>query len=257
MKNSRKPLTRREAGRLLDRQQPREDDALGMVLARAADPVTSPMEGEQLAIARFRAAKHLGPVPATESSLMSRMTRKITAVPFAALGAGALILSGGGLALAASQGAVDVPFTGHDNRSDKAPAAKSTVNPGQAKATWPTPSAEPSKAPGHTPTPAGTPSPSLRGLCKAFQAGALAKSKTSPAFAALTTAAGGQDQVATYCVDVLATPRTKPAHPAKPTQAATPTRPAKPSQAATPTKKAHPTTSQRAKSAETSTPSAE
>ena len=218
MKKSRNPLTRREARRLLDRDRPCHDDALGMLLARAADPDASSMKGEHLVVAQFRAATHLGPVPATESSPMSKMTRKITAIPFAALGAGALILSGGGLALAASQGAVDVPFTGHDNRSDKAPAAKATLNPGQVKAASksPSPSARPTKDAEHTATPAGTPSPSLRGLCKAFQAGALAKSKTSPAFTALTSAAGGPDEVATYCVSLLATPKTKPAHPAKP-----------------------------------------
>lgn len=250
MKNFHPPLRRRTAQRILDQDGMHTDEAVSMLLAAATRPSNSPLAGEELALSQFRAVTHPRPIPTTEGSMMSRMTRKIAAAPVAALGAGALILGGGGFALAASQGAV--PFTGHDNRSDHAPAAKASTNPGQVTAAskrashTPSPSDAPTEA-ADVATPAGTPSPSLRGLCKAFQAGALAKPKTSPAFAALTSAAGGQDQVATYCVTLLATPKAHPTqaatptHPAKPAQAATPTKPAKPAQAATPTKKAHPT----------------
>ncbi|HEX6873485.1 MAG TPA: hypothetical protein VF163_20500 [Micromonosporaceae bacterium] len=61
---------------------------------------------------------------------------------------------------------------------------------------------------GDRPDGAGTPSPSLHGLCTAFQAGAGSahgKALESPAFTALIDAAGGPDKVDAYCTDLLAT----------------------------------------------------
>jgi hypothetical protein len=63
---------------------------------------------------------------------------------------------------------------------------------------------------------AGTPTPSLQGLCTAYQAGATSnpgKAIDNPAFSVLVAAAGGTDKVADYC-DELIGPR--PTHPAGP-----------------------------------------
>lgn len=227
-------LTRRTADRLLDAPTAGEPVA-GVLRAASAAPASGPLPGEETAVARFRATAPLGPVADLGgSSLMSRTFRKILAVPAAGLAAAGVLVAGGGVALAASQGALHVPFTGHDNRSPKAPDAPAPQNPGLTASHGPE-----TDSPGAQPTgvPSATPSPSLDGLCHAFQAGAVEKAADNPAFAALTAAAGGEDDVAAYCVDRIGAPRT---HPAKPTQAASPTQPAKPSQAATPAKPAKP-----------------
>src|SRR5690349_16453974 len=147
--------------------------------------------------------------------------RRLAALPAAGLVAGALVLGGGGIALAATHGALNVPFTGHDNRSEHAPAAPSSTNPGLSH----TPGHSASHAPGTpkaTHTPSSSPSPSLEGLCHAFQAGADPQKATNPAFSALRAAAGGADNVSSYCTHLIGAP-TKPTQPAHPTQAATPT----------------------------------
>jgi hypothetical protein len=90
------------------------------------------------------------------------------------------------------------------------------------------------------------------GLCRAYNSGNKAehgKALESPAFAALVVAAGGTDNVATYCSTVTTGPSgSHPSHPAHPTQAVTPTHPTQgetershPTQAVTPTKPARPT----------------
>jgi hypothetical protein len=177
---------------------------------------------------------------------MTRLKNKIVAAPVAAVGVAGLVLAGG-VAVAATSGAIDVPFDGHDNRSDRAPEAPSSTNPGLDRTDQPTPGApRPTEGPGSTEGPQGTPAPSLRGLCKAFQAGALKDGKNSPAFNALVAAAGGTENLTTYCVDLVG-PAKKPTHPAKPTkpakptQAASPTKPPQAGQPASPTKPAKPT----------------
>jgi hypothetical protein len=154
---------------------------------------------------------------------MTRITRKVAAAPAAALAAAALVLGGGGIALAASQGAVHVPFTGHDNRSDEAPAAAASVNPGITGTGVPSDDATADVDATPDASPSATPSPSLDGLCVAFQAGAVDKAASNPAFTALQDAAGGADNVAAYCVTRIGEPThpAAPTHPAKPSQAET------------------------------------
>jgi hypothetical protein len=102
-------------------------------------------------------------------------------------------VSAGGVALAASTGALPNPL---DHSPSGTPAsAHATANPGPANA--------------H-----GTPSPSLVGLCHAFVAGAGAdhgKALESPAFTVLITTAGGKDKVDAYCAALLAS--SEPTHP--------------------------------------------
>jgi len=224
MTNSRTRLTRRAADRLLDRRGP-ADEPLAHLLAAAAAPGDGDLPGAERAAELFEGAVRQAPA--------SR--RKLVSVPAAALSAAAVVLGGGGIAVAASQGALNVPFTGHDNRSDDAPEAPSSTNPGLTR----TPTHAPG-TPSATHTPSGSPSPSLEGLCNAYQAGAVPRKATNPAFAALSAAAGGSAGVAAYCVDLVG-PATSPTIP---TQAATPTVPAhpsKPSEAVTPTVPPHPT----------------
>lgn len=242
MSTHRPRLSRRSASRILDDPQARSGDSLSALLAAASAPAQAgELTGEEQALARFQAG---APVP----SAAPRARRRVAA-PVAALGALGLLVAGGGLAVAASQGALHVPFDGHDNRSDKAPSAPASTNPGLDRTGTPTsaaPSGEASDGatPSSTHAPNGSPSPSLEGLCRAFQAGAAEVNHDNPAFDALAAAAGGEENIATYCVDLIG-PSTKPTHPPKPTQAATPTHPPKPTQAATPTKPAKPTKSPR------------
>lgn len=91
-----------------------------------------------------------------------------------------------------------------------------------------TPSAQPSVTQTGRPSDVGkpsdtAPSPSLVGLCRAYEAQVVedpGKALASPAFTALVTAAGGADKVPTYC-DTLTTSRTS----GKPSDLPTPTDP--------------------------------
>jgi hypothetical protein len=231
-------LTPRAATRMLDRPSAAGNDAVGLLLAAATAPSRADQRGEDLATAEFRAVTHLRQAPTPESEpYMIKTVRRMMAAPVAALGAAALVLAGGGIAFAASQGALNVPFSGHDNRSDKAPAAPTTTNPGLTHAATVVPNTPESTA---THMPSATPSPSLSGLCHAFQAGATDVNHSNPAFGALIAAAGGEANVATYCTGLIG-PGANHARPAKPTQAASPTHPVKPTQAATPGQRVLPT----------------
>ena len=239
MRTTRLRLSRRTASRMLDDPAAyARDGGLGELLSAAASlPADLAPEGEERAVAGFRAVAHQDSVPTLGGTpVMTRITRKIAAAPAAVLAAAGMVVAGGGIALAASQGAVHVPFTGHDNRPSDAPSATASTNPGLSGTT-----AGPSDdATDESPSPHATPSPSLEGLCVAYQAGAMDKAATNPAFTALQTAAGGADSVDAYCVDLIgaSTHPTAPAHPAKPTQAptadhpvATPTHPVEPTRA--------------------------
>jgi hypothetical protein len=217
------------------------DTGLGAALSAAATRAAEQAShGEERAAAEFRSVAHPDRVPTPRgTSAMSRLTSRIAAVPAAILGAAGLVVAGGGIALAASQGAVHVPFTGHDNRPADAPSATATVNPGLTHTDEPTDDATDEATDeateGAEATPGATPSPSLHGLCVAFQAGAMDHAATNPAFTALQTAAGGADNVAAYCVGLIGE-RSHPTHPAKPTQAATPhVRPSHPTHPSRPT----------------------
>jgi hypothetical protein len=243
MRPFRTRLSRRQAAQLLDHPELHADDPVGAVLAAAGAPPaesTPEVAGEDLASAAFRAARP-GSVPVAASPL-ARGMRKLAAAPVAALTAAGLVLAGGGLAIAASQGAVHVPFTGHDHRSGHAPSAPTSTNPGLTHTTGSSASESTEPTAGPTHLPSASPSPSLAGLCRAFQAGATHDGKANPAFSALYAAAGGVAATEAFCTNLIGpapTHPTHPTHPVKPTQAPTshPTHPAKPTQAPT----SHPT----------------
>jgi len=109
----------------------------------------------------------------------------------------ATVAVGGGVAVAATAGALPNPF-------DAAPSNASASH-----------SAKPDRTTG----PHGPPSPSLAGLCKAYAAkpdGERGKALESPAFRALISAAGGPEKVTDYCIALLpsAKPMAKPSTPA-------------------------------------------
>lgn len=167
---------------------------LANLLAAAAAPGRpDELAGEQAALAVFRAAQLThAPDPRRRSVLKTALAKMLT-VKVAA--AAAVVAVGGGVAVAAETGALPNPLS----------AVK-----GQPSAS---PDVDKSKAAGGTEHGNGSPSPSLVGLCRAFQAGAgsaeHSKALENPAFTVLITTAGGKDKVDTYCTSLLAS-----AHPA-------------------------------------------
>jgi hypothetical protein len=248
-------ITRRSAARALDQAGSSGAESVDRVLSAAAAPtVAAELGREAVTAALFRQA-HLGrasavPVPRWRE----RIVKRLAAGKFVAAAAAALALGSGGVALAASTGHLDL-----GDHGSRAGSQHSAHAPGQTgeHPTHPSHPAQPTD--GQTGHPSGTPTPSIRGLCRAFQAGAGSangKALTSPAFTALATAAGGKATIAAYCTALIGAPSTHPSaspthpsasptHPVHPTHPATPTqRPTqRPTPAATPTHPPHPTKS--------------
>lgn len=124
-----------------------------------------------------------------KTALAALLTAKVAAPAVAAAAVG-------GIALASTTGALPLPGDS---------PAEPPVN--QAPATS-------VSAPSTTPADkADAPSPSLTGLCQAYTSGANndhGKQLDSPAFQVLIIEAGGKDNVAEYCGDVLAERPAKP-----------------------------------------------
>ena len=147
----------------------------------AASAVAFPGElaGEHAAVAAFLAAADvdLAPQPGRRSMIKSVLVAKLLTLKAAAIAVAAV--SAGGVALAASTGVLPNPL-------NQAPE-----NPGHSV-----------PAPDHSNGSNATPSPSLVGLCTAYRAGAgenHGKALENPAFGALVTAAGGPENVDSYC----------------------------------------------------------
>jgi len=122
---------------------------------------------------------------------LGNLGRHTIAAPLAAL----TLVAGGGIALAASGGEGPAPQA-LEHRTDGKPSPKPTAEP----------TAEPTDEPDEVDN--ATPSPSLTGLCKAYQAGGYASSTknghVNPAWSALESAAGGADDVSEYCDETVA-----------------------------------------------------
>jgi hypothetical protein len=200
-------------------------EALVELLAAAARPPGGrELAGEQAAMAAFRAARPHAVHDAGRGSMLKTALAKMLTVKVAAA-AIAISVVGGGVALAASNGAL--PSTLGSGNSAKQPAHAT----GQ-----PSPGADKDKN-GNA-----APSPSLVGLCRAYAAGVAdnpGKALENPAFGALISAAGDKDKVTDYCTDLLKdepdnaasnpgnaptarpSPKTTPSHPAPPEPAKT------------------------------------
>lgn len=169
---------------------------LANVLRAVAGP-TQPAElaRRHEALAAFgRARLHPDPPQRRQSMIKTAVVKLLTVK---AIAVGALLVGTGGVALAASTGALPNPLGNHPT-----PAAST----GQSGS---------SHGPAASPHPAGSadPSPSLVGLCHAYTAGAGSapgKALDNPAFHALVAAAGGKDNVGSYCTNLLATTTAHP-----------------------------------------------
>jgi hypothetical protein len=157
-----------------------------------------------------------------------------TGLKAALAAAGAVGLMSTGVAFAAS---------GHAPWSGLGGGAAASTH--AADPTHPTHPTHPSGGPTDGPHTTGPNAHAFSGLCRAYVSGNKAehgKALASPAFAALVTAAGGVDNVATFCGTLTSGPSgSHPTHPAHPTQAASPTHPAHPTHPAKPTQAASPT----------------
>ncbi len=163
-----------------------------------------------------------------QATLAKLLTVKVAAV---AIGFTAL----GGVALASGTGAPDQLAEKAPKAHPTAASASGTRSDGAGERKGPKATAAPKAKKNKDAQPAhGTPSPSMVGLCKAYSAkpaGQRGKALQSPAFTALTAAAGGQQKVVAYCTAVLTAkagaapkghPTGKPADKVKPSKPAGP-----------------------------------
>jgi hypothetical protein len=162
-------ISRNAAERLLDGHAGPDSESLSRVLAAASAPARDrELSGEQMAVAAFE-ANHLVPVVNPQKERKSMLAKLLTAkVLFSSLAACAT----GGVAVAASTGALTGPTTPHATASASHPTAS-----------W-TQSAPASGAPGNTssPQPSASASSSLRapGGSTGAAASASASASASP-----------------------------------------------------------------------------
>ncbi len=207
-------------------------------LLNAATAAASPRElaGEDAAVDAFHRARLVSLSSTLGSREMSPTRSARTGLKAAIAAAGAVGLLSTGVAFAAS---------GHAPWSGGHAAAASTHAVEPTHPTHPTHPAESGDPSDGTSQSTGPNAHAFPGLCRAYVSGNKTEhgqALASPAFAALVTAAGGVDNVATFCGTLTSGPANgHPTHPAKPTQAASPTHPAKPTEAASPTHPAKPT----------------
>jgi hypothetical protein len=195
-------------------------ESLSVLLAAAAAPATAhELAAEQAALTAFRTA-HFSPVPHPRRPSMLKATlAQLIATKFLATAAVAAAATGG-VALAAATGSLPSPLQGAAHAGFGAPSPES--HPSHSDATDEPSDSTPSPDATATPeagdstasaTPLATPTPSLNGLCKAYQAGAASnpgKVLSNPAFSVLVATAGGADAVGAYCTTLVGPARTHP-----------------------------------------------
>jgi hypothetical protein len=160
-----------------------------------------------------------------------------TGLKAAVAAAGAVGLLSTGVAFAAS---------GHAPWSHASAAPAESTSTDAADPTHPTHPAHPSGGPSDGSSHSTGPNAhGYVGLCRAYTVGKKSEhggALESPAFVALVTAAGGEDNVEAFCGTVTqGHSGSHPTHPAHPTQAVTPTHPAHPTHPAEPTQATSPT----------------
>ena len=173
---------------------------LAATLRAAAGPgLPGELAGRHQTVAAFqRAQRQPASFPRRRSMIKSAVLKLLT---LKAAAVAAVVVGTGGVALAASTGALPNPLNNHPTPA----ASASRAHPGDRP--------DASDQPG---SPA-SPSPSLVGLCHTYTAGAGSdhgKALDSPAFQALLTAAGGKADVDTFCTHLLASAQPDPSgHP--------------------------------------------
>lgn len=237
MSNHRR-LSRRQAERIIDASAS-PDHVVGSLLDALRAPArASELRRESAMLAAFHTAR-LTPPTSTRSDMS---TTPRSAATRAAIATGVVVaLSTGGFALAATDHLPTLPDQASDqatgsvakNRATSAPSATATTTAttdatATATATTTATTTEStSTAPETTESASSAPTPNLTGLCKAFQANDKSlhgKALDSSAFTALAAAAGGKENVATYCVTLVGEPKVKPTKEPKPTKEAKPTK---------------------------------
>ncbi|WIX98936.1 hypothetical protein QRX60_33430 [Amycolatopsis mongoliensis] len=182
-------------------------DALTSLLAAAAAPPRDgELAGEQAAVTAFLEAAHARAPRSRSPSMLKSTGTKLRAAKVAA--AAAAIFAVGGVAAAAVTGVLPLPAGGS---APPAPASDRDHPGTGSSAVSTTTQAREGTPTGHQPAP----SPSLVGLCRAYDAGDKAehgKALESPAFTELITAAGDRTKVDGYCAAVLEDEASKPAH---------------------------------------------
>jgi hypothetical protein len=230
------------AGERLEGQRLSELLAAATVSAHSAEP-----PGLESALAAFRSAPAVvAAPPARRTPVLKSLLSGLVATKVIAGVAGAAAV--GGVALAASTGhlgdgghSADAPgqaiAAAHQPDATDSGSMSSSSDDSSSASTSDSSSASSSESSTHAPT------PSLVGLCHAWQAHERSQSDhsasaahsawaKSPAFSVLVSTAGGTDGVDGYCTALLtpsasasttptSVPPTHPTHPAHPTQAVT------------------------------------
>ena len=181
------------------------DGVLACLLADAAAPAQPhELDGLSAALTAFSASQSEPRRSPVKTLLASLLAAK-------GLAAAATVASISGVALATATGSLPpaAQNAAHNFVGAPAPAASHSVQ------------VDDETEPTSVPSPKATPTPSLVGLCRAYNAGVAnskGKALDNPAFSVLIVAAGSEDAVATYCTGLLASaPGGKPT--ALPTQA--------------------------------------
>lgn len=200
-------LDRHTAEQLLRGAPAEAPDALaGLLAAAAAPPRDGELGGEPAAVTAFlEAAQHARTPRPRSPSMIKTMWAKLLTAKVAA--AAAAIFAVGGVATAAATGTLPFPAGGSSTAPSAAdharPAASSPSAPASTHARDENRTGQPS------------PSPSLVGLCHAYDAGNKAehgKALENPAFTELITAAGDKSKVDAYCDALLADEAAEPTH---------------------------------------------
>jgi len=171
--------------------------ALAVLLAAAASPAAAQeLTAEQAVLAEFRTAS-LGPVsPSRRPSVLKTTVAKLLAAKLLTASAVATAAFGG-MSVAAATGSLPAPLQDAAHSTFNAPAHGHGHGHGK-------PNPLPGKA--DEPGSPASPSPSLKGLCTAFQAGATDNKGNAihnPTFQALVTAAGGTSKLIAYCTKLI------------------------------------------------------
>ena len=225
------PHSRAALENLLD-DPAQSSSALGAVLRAARAPGNPPAAaGLTAAIAAYRTAL-AAPAQPQPAAVVAAGTTTASARRFRAtklIAAAASVAAVGGVAFAAvTTGQTFSPGTNHPRASDV------SSNGDQSS---PPPSVSSSPDGTASGSAEGTPTPSLLGLCKAWEAhqdnrGGNGKSQDSAAFRVLISTAGGLGSVDGFCTSLLASASGTPgnsAHPTHPSHPAAPTNTGKPS----------------------------
>jgi hypothetical protein len=182
-----------------------------LLTAAAAPGRPAELTSEHASLAAFRAARLIAVPRSRRLTMLKTTVLKLLTVKVAAAAA-ITTVAAGGVALAASTGALPNPLHGQGLAAASAEASDPAAKHSPA-------ADKDGKEDKDGKSATGNPSPSLVGLCHAYSAGnktERGKALDNPAFTALITTAGGRDKVDAFCQTLLASakPSTAASHPA-------------------------------------------